>query len=223
MIETNNIYNLDCIEGMKQMADNSVQLVLTDIPYGELNNIQETKLRVMNKGNADVITFDINCFLEELNRVCSGSFYIFCGFNQISEITRFAKERKMMTRVCSWKKRNPSPMMCQYFWLSDVEYCVAFKKPQAVFNYFYKSSVWDFKAGERDIHPTQKNVELFRYLILASSNEGDIVLDPCAGSGTTAIACIKDKRNFICFEKDKDYFEKSLIRVNNEVAQLSLF
>lgn len=223
MIEINNIYNLDCIEGMKQMADNSVQLVLTDIPYGELNNIQETKLRVMNKGNADVITFDLNCFLEELNRVCSGSFYIFCGFNQISEITRFAKERKMMTRVCSWKKRNPSPMMCQYFWLSDVEYCVAFKKPQAVFNYFYKSSVWDFKAGERDIHPTQKNVELFRYLILASSNEGDIVLDPCAGSGTTAIACIKDKRNFICFEKDKDYFEKSLIRVNNEVAQLSLF
>ena len=223
MIETNNIYNLDCIEGMKQMADNSVQLVLTDIPYGELNNIQETKLRVMNKDDADIITFDINAFLNEINRVCSGSFYIFCGFNQISTITGFAKERKMMTRVCCWKKKNPSPMMCQYFWLSDVEYCVAFKKPQAVFNYFYKSSVWDFKAGERDIHPTQKNLELFRYLMLASSNEGDTVLDPCSGSGTTAVAAIIERRNYIGFELNKEYYDKAVDRISNEKSQLTLF
>ena len=223
MLEINNIYNIDCIAGMKNLPDNSVQMVLTDIPYGELNNVVETQLRVMNKGNADVITFDLNCFLEELNRVCSGSFYIFCGFNQISEITRFAKERKMMTRVCSWKKRNPSPMMCQYFWLSDVEFCVAFKKPQAVFNYFYKSSVWDFKAGERDIHPTQKNVELFRYLILASSNEGDVVLDPCVGSGTTAVAAIQEKRNFIGFELNEEYYKKAVERIANEKSQLTLF
>lgn len=223
MIEFDSIKNVDCIVGMSEIPDNSVQMVLTDIPYGELNNVKETKLRVMNKDDADIITFDIDVFLDEIYRVCLGSFYIFCGFQQISKISGFAKERGMMTRVCCWRKRNPSPLMCEHFWLSDVEYCVAFKKKSAVFNFFYQSSVWDFKAGDRTFHPTQKNLELFRFLVLASSNEGDVVLDPCMGGGTTAIACIKEHRHFIGFELNNEYYVKSLKRIEAEKSQLTLF
>ena len=72
-------------------------------------------------------------------------------------------------------------------------------------------------------HPTQKPVALIQYLIRTYSNEGDLVLDNCSGSGTTAISCIKEKRNFICFEKDETYWKKSVERVEKEQQQLTLF
>lgn len=72
-------------------------------------------------------------------------------------------------------------------------------------------------------HPTQKPVDLLRYLVLTYTNEGDTVLDNCSGSGTTAIACIREKRNFIGFELDKHYYELACKRIENEQKQLSLF
>ena len=73
------------------------------------------------------------------------------------------------------------------------------------------------------IHPTQKPVDLLRYLVLTYTNEGDTVLDNCMGSGTTAIACIKERRHFIGFELNKEYFDKACKRIDNEQRQLTLF
>lgn len=72
-------------------------------------------------------------------------------------------------------------------------------------------------------HPTQKPVDLLRYLVLTYTNEGDTVLDNCMGSGTTAIACIKEKRHFIGFELNKEYYDIACERVKNEQMQLTLF
>lgn len=72
-------------------------------------------------------------------------------------------------------------------------------------------------------HPTQKPVDLLRYLVLTYTNEGDTVLDNCMGSGTTAIACIKERRHFIGFELSKEYFDKAVRRIKAEQAQLTLF
>ena len=80
------------------------------------------------------------------------------------------------------------------------------------------------KTGEADAwHPTQKPVDLLRYLVLTYTNEGDTVLDNCMGSGTTAIACIKERRHFIGFELNKEYFDKAQRRIDNERRQLTLF
>lgn len=73
------------------------------------------------------------------------------------------------------------------------------------------------------IHPTQKPVALIQYLIRTYSNEGDTILDNCMGSGTTAIAAIREKRNFIGFELNKEYFDKACKRIELEQAQLTLF
>ena len=82
-------------------------------------------------------------------------------------------------------------------------------------------------AKEHDVnkqfHPTQKPVDLLRYLVLTYTNEGDTVLDNCMGSGTTAIACIKERRHFIGFELSKEYFDKAVRRIKAEQAQLTLF
>ena len=73
------------------------------------------------------------------------------------------------------------------------------------------------------LHPTQKPVELIRYLIRTYSETGGVILDNCMGSGTTAIACIKEKRNFVGFELDKNYYEIAKKRIEKEQSQLSLF
>ena len=86
---------------------------------------------------------------------------------------------------------------------------------------------FDSQAGEGvnndRIHPTQKPVDLLRYLVLTYTNEGDTILDNCMGSGTTAIAAIREKRNFIGFELNKEYYDKACKRIKLEQAQLTLF
>lgn len=72
-------------------------------------------------------------------------------------------------------------------------------------------------------HPTQKPVDLLRYLVRTYSNEGDTILDNCMGSGTTAVACIKEKRHFIGFELSEEYYKKAVKRINAEKSQLTLF
>lgn len=78
-------------------------------------------------------------------------------------------------------------------------------------------------CNEGQHHPTQKPVALLEYLIKTYTNEGETILDNCIGSGTTAVAAIRTKRNFIGFELQKEYFDIANKRIANEMAQLSLF
>lgn len=80
-----------------------------------------------------------------------------------------------------------------------------------------------FNRDKERLHPTQKPVELIQYLIRTYTNEGDTVLDSCCGSGTTAIAAIKEKRNWICIEKSEEYFNIAKKRIENELNQPTLF
>ena len=87
----------------------------------------------------------------------------------------------------------------------------------------YPRNIIKFQHDEDSWHPTQKPVSLIRYLVRTYTNEGDTVLDNCMGSGTTAVACIKEKRHFIGFELNKDYFDKATKRIKAEQSQLCLF
>ena len=87
----------------------------------------------------------------------------------------------------------------------------------------YPTSVLEFNVESDTFHPTQKPVDLIQYLIRTYSNEGDTILDNCIGSGTTAIACIREKRNFIGFELNKEYYDKACKRIKLEMMQPSLF
>ena len=112
----------------------------------------------------------------------------------------------------------------QYIYLSGVEFAVWFKKSGAkTFNAHCKNTVFKYPNGSNKIHQTQKNLELFTELILDNTNKNDIVFDPCAGSGTTAVACINTKRNYICFELDKDYYKASMERLQAVKNQISMF
>ena len=98
---------------------------------------------------------------------------------------------------------------------------------QSIFNLSegaeHLSNCLEFSKDTDGFHPTQKPVALIRRLVLTYTNEGDTVLDNCMGSGTTAIACIKERRHFIGFELSKEYFDKAVKRIKAEQAQLTLF
>ena len=87
------------------------------------------------------------------------------------------------------------------------------KKADSILDLRVPSSVQFFKC-ERGLHPTQKPTELFRYLIETYTNESEVVLDNCIGSGTTAVACKQTNRNFIGIEKEQKYFELATKRIN---------
>tara|TARA_R110002096_G_scaffold129211_2_gene277889 strand:+ start:19 stop:768 length:750 start_codon:yes stop_codon:yes gene_type:complete len=93
---------------------------------------------------------------------------------------------------------------------------------QAPTDLSYPKSIWKSNIDQNQIHPTQKPVDLIRELIMTYSNKGETVFDGYSGSGTTAIACIKEQRNFIGSEINKDYFEKSIKRIQQEKCQLVL-
>ena len=211
------LYQGDCITKLATMQDNSVNFTLTDIPYDAVNRTSNG-LRELYKGKADVLTFDLLVFLEQVYRVTSNSICIFCGKEQFSTIYDFFANKKGTVRPIIWEKTNPSPMNGQYIYLSGVEMAVWFKKSGAkVFNAHCKNTVFRHPNGRSKLHPTEKNHELLKELILDNTNEGDIVFDPCMGSGSTGVACLNTNRNFIGIELDEKYFNIAQNRIE-EVA-----
>ena len=219
-METNRIYNEDCLEGMKSIPEKSVNITLTDIPYGEVNR-KSNGLRNLNKEEADIFNIDMDELLREIYRVTEGQIIIFCGKEQFSEIYKFFANKKGTTRSIIWQKTNPSPMNGQYVYLSGVEHAVWFKpRGRKVFNAHCKNTVFTYSNGSRKIHPTQKNVDLFKELIADNSNEGEIVFDPFMGSGTTAIAAIDTGRDYIGFELDEEYYKLSEQRISDHIKSI---
>ena len=201
---------------MKIMPDDCVHLTLTDIPYGVVNR-DSNGLRNLNKEEADVMTFDLSDFLSEVYRVTSGTIIIFCSKEQISEIYKFfdEKQKKKLgtVRHLVWEKTNPSPMNGQYIYLSGIENAVWFKKKGATFNAHCKNPVFRYACGRSKLHPTEKNHDLLKELILDNSNEGDIVFDPCAGSGSHLLVAKENNRQWIGVELNREYFNIAIERV----------
>lgn len=213
-MELNKIYNIDCMDYMKTLSNNSVNFTLTDIPYDEVqrstNGLSQMK-SLDNLGDADKLKFDLNNFLDEVYRITSNSLCIFCGKEQLSTICEYFKNKPGTCRTIVYKKTNPVPSNGKYVYLSGIELAVWFKKRGAkTFNAYCKNTVFEYPifGGKKRIHPTQKHPDLFKELILDNTNEGDIVFDPCAGGMTAALAAHSTGRNFICCELNEEFFNK---------------
>ena len=217
------LWHGDCLELMKNIPDGSVDLVLTDIPYGECNR-NDNGLRNLNKENADIETFNLQEFLREIYRVTKGTIIVFCGQHQFSEIKNFFQEKqdksKGTVRQLVWRKTNPSPMNGKHIYLSGIENAVWFKKRGGVFNANCKNTVFDYPCGRSKLHPTEKNHDLLKELILDNSNEGDIVFDPCMGSGSHGLVAVENNRRFIGIELDEGYFNIAKKRIEAAVNDL---
>ena len=216
--ESGMIFNADCMEVMSSIKQGGVfDVTLTDIPYDMVNRA-DNGLRNLNKDKADIITFDLDSFLDEIYRLTSGSIIIFCGVNQVSQIYNYFADKQNnkqgTTRQLIWKKTNPSPMNGQHIYLSGIENAIWFKKRGATFNAHCKNTVFEFPSGRSKIHPTEKNHELIKDLILDNSNEGDIIFDPCAGSLAHCLVAKENGRRYVGCELNKEYFDSGTERLS---------
>lgn len=220
---------MDCLEYMKQLPDNSVDLVVTDPPYNvsQKSNIHYKELNITKNFGSWDYGFDPIPVLKELKRVLkpTGQIYVFCSTKQIPIYINFFEENSYFRNLIVWKKTNPPPRLSKTNFLFANEYIIYainekrkmtevtfnFKTQTEMHNTIITSSLQGKErlkhANRKAIHPTQKPLFILKRLIEISSNEGDIVLDPFMGVGSTAVACKELGRSFIGCELNKKYIK----------------
>lgn len=215
-MENCKLYNCDCFEVMKELKAGSVNCILTDIPYDGVSRANNglSQMKNSDKGDADVMTFDLEAFLKECCRIAKDNIIIFCGRGQFSDIYNYFDRRGVGTvRPIVYEKTNPVPSNGKYVYLSGVEFAVWYKKPKGTFNAFCKNTVFRYPIQQPQIHPTEKNHKLIEELILDNTNEGQTIFDPCMGSASTGLMALKNGRSFIGCELNKEFFETAKNRL----------
>lgn len=230
------IFNKDCVEGISSLISDgvSVDLVVADPPY--VISRQSNFHTMKDRKNARTGTsfgewdeeFDNAPWIEKSFEALrdGGSLIVFNDFKKVSDIIEIANNAGFEFKdVIVWEKTNPMPRNRDRRYVPSLELMIWFvkkKKAKWVFNRqdsSYQSPVMRYASESggafKRYHPTQKPVKLIEEIIRIHSNEGDLVLDPFMGSGTTAISALNTGRNYVGFELDKDYFDV----LNNRIAE----
>lgn len=211
----NKIINADCMDILKQLPDKSVDLVLTDPPYG----IGAGDIKFANHKTKNLNKFSI---------YRNNDWDILPSKDVFKQIFRVSKNQIIWGG--NYFVENLCNSKCWIVWdkktgentYADCELAfTSFDKPVKKFTKFWLGA--HATDGDGRIHPTQKPISLFEFCLKEFTNENDIILDCFSGSGTTAIACHRLNRRFICIEKDKDYYEASVKRLEAAQKQLTLF
>ena len=229
-MELNKIYNEDCLETLKRLPDDCVDLVIADPPYeivsGGGGGCFGVEQRDYHKGVKSLSGGFENVILDECKRVLKVfNCYFFCSKDQVLQILLWGKENNMNTDILCYHKLNPIPTTHNKY-LSDTEYIIFMRGAGAYLGGDYGSKKKYFlqNNSKSDFeHPTVKPLNIIRTLLRNSTREGDVVYDPFMGSGTTAIASIIEKRNYIGSEISEEYFEILTKRINYKLSQTSLF
>ena len=226
-MELNKVYNGDCIEGMKAMSNESVDLIVTDPPYliSYKTNYRKDKSHkfgkeIANDNDPDVISE----YIKECHRIMKDNtaMYMFCSFDKVDffkqELEKYFKVKNMIV----WVKNNHTAGDLKAQFGKKYELVFLVNKGRALFNGKRLTDVWEFDrvVGNNQLHQNQKPLELIEQCITKHSDVGDVVFDGFMGSGTTAIACLNTNRNFIGFEMDKEYFDIANERINKHKREL---
>jgi len=238
----------DCLEVMKEIEDNSIDLILCDLPYG--NDI--TACKWDHQLNLEILWKEYKRIIKNKGIVCLTAIEPFTSFlvmsnlemyrykwvwqkeqgsnwqlakvqplNVLEDILIFSKAKsangakdvanyypqKIKRKVSSKSGGSPST--------SDILNKNSMKALKNTYDDSFPINLLYYKRvhSSQRVHPTQKPVELIEYLIKTYSNENDLILDNCMGSGTTGVACVDTNRSFIGIEKDPKYFEIAKDRI----------
>ena len=257
MIAVDHIYHMDCIDGMRRMADASVDAVIADLPYGALNSRNDAaqwdkpvpfeplweQYRRITKPDSPIILFAQGLFTAQLvlsqpalwrynlvwqkDRVTGHLNANRMPLRQHEDIVVFYRHQPVyhpQMRPCLPERRNHGRRTTAEF----TNRCYGQMKmtPVRMADDKYPTSVICIPKEHRKgtfYHPTQKPVALVEYLIRTYTDEGDVILDNCIGSGTTAVAAIRTNRHFIGFEIQKDYCGIANRRVADEWKHIREF
>ena len=246
-IELNKIYNEDCLEGMKRIPDGSMDMILCDLPYGTtackwdtiipFEPLWEQYERIVKDNGAIVLTSDEPFTSQLINSNIKRFKYKWIWLKEQGKNFQLAKKQplKITEDVLVFYKKFPNYNPQGLIKLDkpivksnkgkggNLSHLSSEKKRKTYIQEYtnYPKNILRFNA-DRGLHPTQKPIALFEYLIKTYTNEGETVLDNCMGSGTTGIACLNTNRNFIGFELDKEYFDIASKRIEEHEQQLKM-
>jgi len=225
--------NIDGLELLKTLPNNSIDFILTDPPYeleihgGGAGFMKDRKL--LNKHISYIgYGFDFDTYFSEYERVLKVmNAVIFCSNKQVSKTMNWFENKGYSVTLLVWKKPNPIPLGNGKY-IGDIEFMIYVRGKGATFNNIgYKDQLRVFEynvpsTAER-IHPTEKPIDMLRRLLLIHTNENDVVLDTFAGSFTTGLACHRENRKCIASEIDEKMFLLANTRFKNEISQTQLF
>jgi site-specific DNA-methyltransferase (adenine-specific) len=242
MLEENKIHLGDCLDLMPSIPSKSVDMILCDLPYGttacewdsiiDMARLWQEYERVIKDNGAIVLTasshftfklWQSNIRLFRYKIVWDKNFKV--GFmdanrrpmRQHEDILLFYKKppiyNPQKSKGTPYKAILDKNNVPEY--MGKIERIPTINEGDRYPSDIVKVNSVAYSGGERGLHPTQKPVALFEYLIKTYTNEGELILDNCSGSGTTAIACLNTNRRFICIERDETYHRKSIERMNN--------
>jgi len=241
MLKENTIHLGDCLDLMPSIPSKSVDMILCDLPYGttacewdsiiDMTRLWQEYERVIKDNGAIVLTAnsDFVFTLHASNPKLFRYKWVWLKSRKTNILNAKKQPLRQHEDVLVFYKMLPvyNPQMQEGPPRKDNRKLDSFGKsisgdaslkPISSINdgFYYPQDVLDIKQNMlADWHPTQKPVALFEYLIKTYTNENELVLDNCSGSGTTAIACMNANRRFICIERDETYHRKSIERISN--------
>ena len=234
----------DCLEEMPKLADKSIDMILCDLPYGTTACKWDTVIpfeplwkeyKRLIKDNGAIVLFGSEPFSSYLRLSNIKDFkYDWIWNKKLAGNGILAKRQPLKIHEIAsvfhssvYYPQKTKGIFRKKMGLQESEITGGSSFCKVVENdEYYPVSIQEFGIGNMRIgrlHPTQKPVALFEYLIRTYTNEGDTVLDNCSGSGTTGIAAFNTKRNAILIEKDEQYFNVAKERFDRETRQVAIW
>ncbi|HBC84279.1 MAG TPA: site-specific DNA-methyltransferase [Clostridiales bacterium] len=218
---------MDCMEGIKLLDDNSIDLVVIDPPY-KLNLNKVKKTSTFNNYANELLElkdgFDLKVLDLLIQKMKKINIYIYCSKRQVKELLDYFMSKGCNYELLTWHKMNPSPLTNNNY-LPDTEYIV-FARERGVRlygNYHTKRKYYISGTNQVDKkkykHPTIKPLPLIENHIENSSKPGDVILDCFAGSGTMLVGAINKGRRFIGFEINEEYFKIAEKRIKEALEK----
>ena len=229
MLELNKIYNKHCIDGLREIESNTIDLVITDPPYklnkttGSMTSSSKSErwqgnLKAGDKTANIENTIKFSEWLPEVYRVLKENSHCYIWVNDKNLVDLCNEAEKVGFRlhnILVWKKNNCTP---NRWYMKNCEFILFLHKGKS----FPINNLGDAQLYECDningkfkLHPTQKPVEYTDRLILNSSKEGETVLDIFCGSGTTLLSAKQNNRKYIGFELDIQHFDTARKRIQD--------
>ena len=216
---------MDCLEGIKSIP--KPDLIITDPPYefenksAGLYSLKRFNRQMKEIERIKTNTFDFYKYIPKILDLQGDKVnaYFFCNKKLIYDYLKIAEEKKLLYDVHVFRKKNPVPAFNNSF-MNDLEYIMFLRSPNTYFSsgegYKNYTKHYSENIGHHGLlHPNQKPEKLLEKYIGVSSKEGQTILDPFLGSGTTAIACKRLNRHFIGFEINREYCKIANKRLMN--------
>ena len=217
------LYCDDCLNIMKQIENESIDLIVTDPPYlikyktnRRKNKDHDFCSEILNDDNEQLIID----YIRECYRILKNNtaMYMFCNCDKVDFFKQELENAGFKIKnMIIWVKNNHTAGDLKAQFGKQYEIIFLVNKGRKCFNGKRITDIWMFDkiSGKKQLHQNQKPVDLLKQCILKHSDENDIIFDGFMGSGSTGVACIETNRKFIGVELDKKYFEIAKERIDN--------